>query len=643
MHSQTIEWIRQFGSGSTDYANAVATDATGVYVAGFVRTALSGQTYSGAIDAFVRKYDQNGNELWTRQFGTAGDDEVTGVTVDPTGIIVVGTVGGSLPGQTSAGNSDAYVRKYDLNGNDIWTSQFGTTSIDGAREVTTDSTGIYVGGYTLGALPGQTSFRGYDAFVRKFDINGNEQWTQQFGSFGNEYANGIAVDVTGVYVVGSTSYELPGQTRMSSAPGTIDAYIRKYDSDGAELWTRQFGSIANDEAWAVAISNGAVYVVGEAINALPGQTITDGGAFLRKYDGSGTELWTRQFGPISRDVAFGVSADTSGIYITGYTSGSLSGQTYNGNTDVFAQKYDHEGVEQWTRQFGTSSNDHGHGIAVDGNGGVYVVGYIRGALQGQINIGVEDAFIVKFTTISSLPALNYGGIVNNASYDLAGTSVAPGGIAAVFGTNLTDGSSCVPPSCNPVFEAGRLKTTMAGASVKVNEIPAPIFYALPLQLGIQIPVEVSGSTAAIAVTVGSQTSAAQNVALEPLAPGIFTFTGNGLGAGAITHADGVAVTAQNPAHPNEVVIVYATGLGQTTPGVATGALPSGLTETVTRPAVRIDGIDAEVQFSGLSGCCVGLNQINVKIPAATRTGNDIPVVLTIGGKQANAVTIAVAP
>src|SRR5258708_6676881 len=68
------------------------------------------------------------------------------------------------------------------------------------------------------------------------------------------------------------------------------------------------------------------------------------------------------------------------------------------------------------------------------------------------------------------PQIGSGGIVNNASY--AGSVIAPGEIAAIFGTNLTDGTSCLPPSCNPTFGSnGKLTTTMAGAQVTVNQTP----------------------------------------------------------------------------------------------------------------------------------------------------------------------------
>ena len=64
-------WTRQFGTSGYDFARAVAVDPEGnVYVAGRTEGALPGQVSSGDFDAFVRKYDRDGDEVWTRQFGT---------------------------------------------------------------------------------------------------------------------------------------------------------------------------------------------------------------------------------------------------------------------------------------------------------------------------------------------------------------------------------------------------------------------------------------------------------------------------------------------------------------------------------------------------------------------------------------------
>ena len=240
------------------------------------------------------------------------------------------------------------------------------------------------------------------------------------------------------------------------------------------------------------------------------------------------------------------------------------------------------------------------------------------------------------------PQVSSGGIVNNASYTLASVSVAPGAIVAIFGTNMTDGSSCLPPDCNPTFSsAGRLDTLMSGAEVRVNGTAVPIFYATSNQLGVLIPTELTEASVEVVVAVGDQTSLPQTVLIEPVSPGIFTFNADGRGAGAITHADGSPLSAQDPAQPGEVVILYATGLGQVTPPVGTGELPTGESRTVAATEVIIDGIPLTPDFAGLAGCCVGLNQVNFRIPESIRSAEDITLVLSIGGKQSNSVTISI--
>jgi len=240
------------------------------------------------------------------------------------------------------------------------------------------------------------------------------------------------------------------------------------------------------------------------------------------------------------------------------------------------------------------------------------------------------------------PSVSSGGVVNNASYTRASLRMAPGIIAAVFGSNLTDGSSCVAPSCNPAFQSdGRLNTTMAGTRVTVNGTAVPIFYATPTQLGIQIPAELSGTSSTIQVTVNGRASAAQSISASPFSPGVFTWSQDGQGAGAITHANGVPVSSQSPARPGEVVILYATGLGQVSPAVQTGMRANGTSSTSTPVTVFVDNLPIAPEFAGLSGCCVGLNQVNFRIPSNVRISSSIPVRISIGGVVSNTVTIPV--
>ena len=257
------------------------------------------------------------------------------------------------------------------------------------------------------------------------------------------------------------------------------------------------------------------------------------------------------------------------------------------------------------------------------------------------------------------PTLSPNSIVNGASFTLTSSSLAPGSIAAIFGSNLTDGTVCVPPNCGPSFDSnGKVIPTLAGAQVSFNGIAAPILSTPGTsQLNVQIPVELAGAASAtVQVTVNGQSSASSTVSLAPLSPGLISVNSSGSGQGAILNdkdanqgvqslvAPAGSAPNAHPAAAGDVIEIYGTGLGAVTPPVPTGMRPPGppnQPQTVTTPIVTIGGIPATVLFSGLASCCVGLNQVNVMVPAGTPAGNTVPVVLSIGGVTSNTVTIAV--
>jgi hypothetical protein len=398
--AQSILWTRQFGSGMADPAAGVATDASGnSYVVGWTLGALPGQTASapGAADAWVRKYNSAGTAQWTRQFGAGSFAAALGVAVDGTNVYVVGVTDNELPGQTNGGGflDDAFVRKYDGAGTILWTRQFGTADNDSATGVAVDGNGnVYVTGATQATFPGQTSSGATDVFLRAFDSAGAPLWTTQFGSAGNEISQDVAVDGHGnAIVVGRTDGAFPGKT----SAGGLDAFVSAFDSAGAPIWTSQFGTAGLDLAYGVALdAAGNAYVTGSAAGALPGQTSAGGqDAFVFAYDPAGLVLWTRQFGTSADDAAAGITVDANGSsYVAGNTAGTLAGQTSAGGVDAFVQVFDSAGNDVWTRQFGGSDLDVAIDVAVAG-GNAYVAGLTDGRLTGQTSAGGRDAFLVK--------------------------------------------------------------------------------------------------------------------------------------------------------------------------------------------------------------------------------------------------------
>jgi uncharacterized protein (TIGR03437 family) len=612
---QTLQWVRQFGGSQPDSGNAVAADASGG----------------------VRKFDSDGNQVWSREIASSlSIIRALAVGVNETSVYVAGGVSGALPGQTGSGgiDSDAYIQKYDLDGNLQWTRQFGTNTTDSLSGVFVGADGVYVAGFTGGELPGQINAGDRDAFVRKYDFDGNELWTRQFGTSDSDSVVGLTGDVTSLYVVGQTAGTLPG-TDVSGA-GT--GYVRKYDLEGNHIWSRQYDAIPFGIS---ADGASGVYVGGNVLlEQQNGPDSTD--AFVRKYDSDGLEDWTRQFRTQADDTVNSVFADGTGVYIGGSTEGTFPGQVRVGEPDLYARNYDSSGVEKWTLQFGTANDDYANGIAKDGSR-IYYTGFTEGTFPTQMGIGSSDAFLVKLVPLpqSFLPAVSIGGVVNNASYTLHPQPMAAGSIAAIFGTNLNDGSII---HSSELGQDGKLVTSLGGASVTVDGIPAPIFYSTPFQLGIQIPVELAGMfSATVRVTTEEGTSAPHTIFLDEFAPGIFTTSQQGIGRAAALHEDGESpITGVNPARLGEVVTFFATGLGGTIPPLETGE-PSEGNQALLNATVFFDGIPALAEFTGTAPGFVGLNQINVRIPVNATSGPDVPIVLNAGGKVSNEVTLPIAP
>ena len=388
-----LRWVRQFGTADADdRVEAVAADASGVYLAGGTYGRLPGQASGAYQDAFVVKYDANGNVVWTRQFGNASDNNATGIAINATGVYVAGSTDGPLPGSTGVGLWDAFVRKYDANGNALWTRQFGTAGNDGANGIAVDSTGVYVVGYTDGAFPGTTR-RGYDdAYIRKYDVNGNELWTRQLGTATADYANAVAANDSGVYLAGGTAGVMAG----GSNAGIWDAFVRKYDSAGNPLWTQQFGTAFEDRGTGIAVDSSGVYVTGYVEGALPNQSFSGVyDAYLRKLAFNGSTRWTRQFGTASNDQGISISSTPTAVYVVGWTTGAMPGSTSAGNVDVIIQAYDPNGAALWSRQFGGSGSDHTAGVSAVA-AVAYIGGSTNGALPGQTYLGRVDAFISKW-------------------------------------------------------------------------------------------------------------------------------------------------------------------------------------------------------------------------------------------------------
>ncbi|MDY7052788.1 SBBP repeat-containing protein, partial [Limnospira fusiformis] len=165
-------------------------------------------------------------------------------------------------------------------------------------------------------------------------------------------------------------------------------------------WTDLLGSGERDEARALTTgSDGSIYVAGYTSGNLDGQTNSGGrDAFITKYQPDGTKAWTRLLGTSGYDRARALTTGRDGsIYVAGTTWGNLDGQTNSGGFgDAFITKYQPNGTKAWTRLLGTGEADYAHALTTGNDGSIYVAGTTWGDLDGQTNSGSSDAFISRF-------------------------------------------------------------------------------------------------------------------------------------------------------------------------------------------------------------------------------------------------------
>jgi uncharacterized protein (TIGR03437 family) len=255
----------------------------------------------------------------------------------------------------------------------------------------------------------------------------------------------------------------------------------------------------------------------------------------------------------------------------------------------------------------------------------------QGSQQGAARQGAKPQSASAADSIS---------VLNAASF-LSG--VSPGGLATVFGTNLTDVSGVVVADTNP------FPLVLAHVSVYVNGVPAPIFsiaYANGEdQISFQVPWATDTGPRAATVDVYDYGTLVGELTVDSFTedPGIFAFSQYGNEYAVALHADDYSlVTPNNPAVRGEVLVLYVTGLGPVDRNVADGwGAPSNPPANTIDPfSVILANKGVRVYFSGLAPGYVGLYQLNIQLPNDLPAG-DLPLQITSDFASSQTVLLSV--
>src|ERR1041385_3494601 len=271
-----------------------------------------------------------------------------------------------------------------------WAKQGGNPSdCDRATTTAIDNSGnVYAAGqYTNTAVFSaitliSSSYE--DIFLAKYDVNGNLIWIKSVGGYNIDSPSSLAVDnnnniyMTGVNF-GTAVFDTITLTNTSGFP---NAFIAKFDNGGNVQWAKTIGNTDWDQGGGIAVHNNNLYISGTfSISVTMGTTtLTSLGQrdfYLAKLDLNGNYLWARSAGSTQNDGGGSLAVDGSGnIFITGSFFDDMTIGTTTlinqGYYDMFLAKYDDTGNVLWAKSGGGYLDDFVSGLALDGSSNIYV-------------------------------------------------------------------------------------------------------------------------------------------------------------------------------------------------------------------------------------------------------------------------------
>ena len=673
-------FIAYSGSAGGSQGEGVTVDASGnVYLIG---TTID---IYGYLEAIISKLNPAGANILTTYFAFQAGYNNYGhaVAVDSSGdVFFVGEItDGATFEYAWIGEINSALTALDFQGLPDYNgaTQIGN-GLDAAYGVALDGSSppnMYIVGYTSATnfptTTGAAQVRnagGADVFVMKYTsgISGGKLVASTYlGGSGTDYGYGIAVDSAGdAFITGttaSTNFPTTSGSFQTSAGGSGDAFVTKLSPTLGMVFSTYLGGNQIDVGNGIAVdSSGAIYVTGETasqnfpmLNAI--QSTYGGGAgdlFLSKLNGNGQTLaYSTYLGGSAEDLGNAITLDSSGsVYVAGATLSpdfpvANAFQTTNQNTT--AGNGIVVGVDPTGQTLLFSSYLGGNGAAGVSSGGTSgdqataiaancAVGLVVGGTTSSANFPVtsgafistypgyvSNAFLTAIGAGPQLPAVSTGGVLSSWAATAAVAPDAPGSLVSIYGAGLS--GSTYTATTLP------LSTNVNGTTVSINGINAPILYASPTQINVQVPYEIVPGAAQVTVKNACGTSVAQVLQIAQAYPYILQ---SGTGDAVAFNQDNTLNASANPAAGGSVLTVFVTGIGPVDNPVATGAGASS--SPLSRPTLpnsaTIGGFKSDIYFIGLTPGTAGVAQADLIVPTGLSPG-PYPVVLTINGIVSN--------
>ena len=474
-------WAKKIGGPKGEYSNTIAIDSWGnLHVAGYFTNTADFDPGPGTFnmttvsvdtaDFFIAKYDEAGNFIWAKQWGSHENDNIQKIALDAEGNIYGTGVNNADtldfdpgPGVFNLLRS-GFALKLDSSGNLLWAGSIGGS----AHTIAVDTNGIN-DVYITGAFccswqdfdPGPAvynltpvSINSNDIFVLKLDSAGNFRWAKSAGSTANnEAGDAIALDqggtrdiITGGRLYGTADFDPGPATYTINPAGDQNIFLWRLDSAGNFVWAEGVGSGYTENCQSITVDlAGCIYITGHyefTTDFDPGpavynlsSVIGSYDAFILKLTASGNFIWAKSVGGSNWEFGHSNTVDASGnIYTTGRLFSSTADfdpgpATFNLTaqlSDIYVLKLDSSGNFKWAVKAGGNHYEHSASIALNASGYVYVTGIYKSYLMyfGTISLTNadfsntwDDVFIAKLDTFLTFPtSINAEGSFGNGIF-----------------------------------------------------------------------------------------------------------------------------------------------------------------------------------------------------------------------------------
>ena len=411
----------------TDVAGVAIDSSDNIYITGTSQGAnLFGKNVTSGTtdDIFVAKLNSSGVVQWVYAAGGTGRDRGRKIALDSSGNIYVtgyywSTVDFGGGNVTSNGNWDAFLLKLNSSGTFQWVKSYGSNYNDLGRDVAIDSNDNI---YMLGNYRGTVDFGGGDEngavngdiFLVKFNSSGVFQWVYTAGASSADDSRALALDSSdNPYITGSFQSTVNFGGGNITAANTDDLFILKLNSSGAyqNIYTSNIFTTKKGKGLAVD-SSGNIYATGTFSGTVDfgGGNITTSGndIYLLKLNSSLAFQWVKRFavdnGEASLALGLAVTVDEDGnVYSVGQIGSTIDlgggSQIFGGQNDAYIVKHDSSGSFQWSKTFGSGSQnniDKAQDIVIDSNGFVIAVGEVESQNIDFTSVGGE--ILTNFVT-----------------------------------------------------------------------------------------------------------------------------------------------------------------------------------------------------------------------------------------------------